>query len=380
MGKKKGSEIKNESRRKKGEGGLHYREDRKQWVYSEELGFKPDGSRIRIERSGKTQAEAKENFMKATEAFDLDYMLSQPTVEDISRQMPFMDFMIIFIGKYKKRKDGRALTSKTKNFYFYLASKMKEIGTIPLDKLNTEVLQKCIERVQFSKVQTPGNNSDEISERVMAALITLLRAAFRFGVAKGVIHSNYMADVTRPVTIRGRRMALTGRALSLPTHVVEKLMDALMQDPMCKAMITTLLYTGLRIGEVRALTHSSWNRINCSFMVDKNAVCMYEFENGKVVKEWTDISSTKNTSSVREIIYDESLNEVLDEWIQYREKYKAIREHVAEQGANALLFPGVRSGKVMDYRTINKKFHRILDEVDLGVETHIRDYADRQQD
>ncbi len=366
MGKSKYSASKKDNRRKKGEGGLRYRADRDVWEFTGDIGCKPDGTRIRITRSGKTQAEARENFKKAADETDIDYIDSRPSVEDITRTTPFMDFLIIFIDKYKKRRDGRALTSKTKNFYFYLASKMKEIGKVPLDMLNTDILQMGIDKVQFSKIQTSDDDTNEISERVMAGLITLLRAAFRFGVAKGVLPSNYMTDVTRPVTLKGRRMALTGRALSLPTHVVQKLMDALMKDQLCKTMIMILLHTGLRIGEVRAITHSSWNRNNCSFLIDKNAVCMFEFENGKVVKEWTDISATKNTSSVREIIYDESLNGVLDEWIQYREKFKGIREHVAEKGNDALLFPGERSGKVMGYRTIYRKFHRIVDAVDLG--------------
>ncbi len=64
--------------------------------------------------------------------------------------------------------------------------------------------------------------------------------------------------------------------------------------------------------------------------------------------------------------YLEPLNAVLDEWIQYRDKFKAIREHVAEHGNNALIIPGQRSGRVIGYRTVYKKLHRIIDTVDLG--------------
>ncbi len=366
MGRAKYSGTNNESRRKKGEGGLRYRDDRGVWVFIGDVGVRPDGTRIRIERTGKTKAEARERFLKDAAEINIDYLLSQPVEDDITRQMPFKEFMITFIGKYKVRKDGRELESRTKGFYFYLAGLMSEIDDLPLDMIDTEVLQTCINRTQTSKYRANENDTNEFSERVMVALITLLRAAFRFGVKKGVVPYNYMEDVQRPLTKTGKRMAMNGRALSLPGHVVQKLLDALMQDPLCKVLITTMLYTGLRIGEVRALTHSSWNRRECSFMVDKSAVRRFEFENGKTIKEWTDISTTQTMSSVREIIYDESLNTVLDEWILYREKFKGIREHLEEHGSGALLFPGERSGKVLGYHTVYRKFHRILDAVDLG--------------
>ena len=366
MGKSKHSTRKIDNRRKRGEGGLRYRADKDCWLYCGDVGTKPDGTRIRITRSGKTKAEAEERFLQAAAEMNLDYVVSAPTEEDITRKMPFREFLVTYIGKYRVRKDGRELEDKTLSQYFYYADIIKEIANVPLDKINTEVLQTCINRVQYSKTKTKEDDSGEYSERVMVGLVSFLRAALKFGVTKGVFPQNYMADVQRPLTKTGKRMVTNGRALSIPKHVLDKLLIALMKDPLCKALIMTMLFTGLRIGEVRALTHSSWNRNDCTFMIDKSAVVRFDFENGKIIKEWTDISTTKNTSSIRDVSYHEPLNGILDEWIQYREKFKGIREHVAEKGNNALIFPGERSGRVLGYRTVYKKFHRVLNAVDLG--------------
>ncbi len=208
MGRAKYSGTNNESRRKKGEGGLRYREDKGVWVFIGDVGVRPDGTRIRIERTGRTKAEARERFLKDAAEINIDYLLSQPVEDDITRQMPFMEYLLTYIGKYKVGRDGRKLESKTLSFYFYLAGKMKEIADVPLDKINTEIIQACINRVQTSKVKTSDDDTNEISERVMVALITLLRAAFRFGIKKGVFPINYMDDVQRPLTKNGKRMVV----------------------------------------------------------------------------------------------------------------------------------------------------------------------------
>ena len=222
------------SRRGHGEGSIYKRSRDGRWVAQIDLGY-IGGKRARRTFTGKTQAQVRQRLQVAQQQVQSDGVLPKapPTLRD------FLEIWITEVVKPGPRSE------KTKTFYIGNARRhlIPDLGDIRLDRLTARDVQHLLTL----------KSECGLSDRTVQAIHSTLRVAIDVAVRWGYVSQNVVKVVVAPRPQRDPdRVHALGRAdvLALIKASVEIRHGA---------MIPVLLMTGMRKGELLALT---WDNID----------------------------------------------------------------------------------------------------------------------
>lgn len=218
-------------RRRRGDGGLHFDQERQRWVASVTTGYTPSGKRIVRKASGKTMTEAKVKLKELIRDLD-DGMIGAAggyTVENAVR-----DWLAYGLnGRQDSTRKNRRILAKT-----HIIS---ALGSRKLRNLTAEDVDKWL-----------ADKAQNLSTSTVRRLHSILTQALRRAQARDKVKRNVALLCDCPTGQAGR----PSKALNL--EQAEAVLNAALacRNTSIRAYIVVSLLTGARTEEMRALTWS----------------------------------------------------------------------------------------------------------------------------
>lgn len=226
-----GKKLISEQNRKKrgnGEGTYYYNKSRKCWVGQKVVGVRPDGSKIRITKTGKTSKEVREKIQKAAQEHETVKKLvpTEVTVAELVQKQIDEKYDLKIIKDNTKFRNEDTLKAMCK----------------------FEITQKPIQQITEEDIKDFYKSITYYSASVIAKFCQMLRNAFREAVRQGIVEKNICDDIRTPKSEKAPKK-VTAFTLSEQRKLVSVI-------DKCKysVQLQLSLYTGMRMGEINALT------------------------------------------------------------------------------------------------------------------------------
>lgn len=243
--------------------------------------------------------------------------------------MKLNEWLDIWLNKYVKH----TVKLRTLERYKYNVEKHinPEIGDYDLNNLSASVLQDFVlKKLESGNLKTGG----QLANNSVIGIVNIIKAALSQAVSFEIIQKEYSNKIKLPAPTEK------------PVNAFEKQEQQKIEQYCLNSKkqnhigIVICLYTGLRIGELLALTWDDIDFANGLMKVDKEA---YKIKQNGV---WhTIIDKPKTKSSIRVIPLPKTLLSKLKDI-----KKKSKNEHIIS----------TRENKVVDTRSYQKTFERIL--------------------
>lgn len=317
------------SKRGNNEGSISKRKDGR-WQGAVTVGRNSDGSQRRQYVYGKTRSEvsAKMNELICT--------VNNGEYIDKVKNPTLAQWLNTWLYSYKKNN----IKPKTFDQYEYTirCRLCPEFGDKKLIDLKSTHLQNYYNRLF----------DEGLSARTIHIINTVLHAALKKAVKCGLIKNNVCDAIEMPHSSPKERRVLT-------TDEQEVLIDRLRNDPL-GAIYIFALFTGLRRGEVLALTWDDVDLKNCVIRVNKTLVRVKNYDNSKE-KTRLEVGEPKTESGNRVI-------PIVDSLIPLLKKQKKRIERSGIDNKYNLVFPS-DYGTYIDPGNYNRKFYKIIKELGL---------------
>lgn len=303
-------------------GTIYYSEKLSKWVGQFTVGRKDNGKLNRKSVYGSTRKEVKEKMTIALASVQNNSFIdkSNLTISELGKQLidAKLESNIITESTY-----GRSLNT-------FNVIKKNSIGEMPIQKVETYQLQDFI------------NNQKNYANSYIDKIYKMLDNIFDEAVKMDIIFKSPMINVLKPKSIKNDKKI---DALSIDE---QKAFVSALNDDTYKNIFLVALHTGMRIGEILALTPE-----NIDF--DKKLIhvtnTLTRDKNGRVVIGKT----TKTYNSIRDIPITSILDPVLkDSIINYT------------SNSNNLLFCQP-NGKIIAPSTIDTHFKKICKNANVRV-------------
>lgn len=281
-------------KRQNGQGSIYFERSKGRYAASF---ITPEGKRV-VKRF-KTTAEA-ENWLE-----DSRYSIRHNTFVTPTT-LRTGTWIMQYIQTYKKN-----LRPRTLSLYLCTMEKIAPIADIPLQKLNGMDVQQLINSLQ-----------GQISSSYIKKVYQLLNMAINKAVALDILSKNPMVTVEHPAVVQKKIQIFT-------IEEVHRLLDYTKAHGRNRLHAEILLaaYTGLRIGELLALT---WRDISPDFVrVTKTLVAD---GHGVLYVQ----NATKTSNSYREVSIPYTLYQALMEW---KEKSRATTGLLFKTSTGKYIFP-----------------------------------------
>ncbi|EWM19231.1 site-specific integrase [Kutzneria sp. 744] len=329
-------------RRSRGDGGLHWDDNRKRWIATASLGFDSNGKRLTKRASGKTKTEAKDKLKEILR--DLDDGL--PVGPDGYTVADAVNAWLAF------GLNGRS--AGTVSNYHCLAEKhiVPKIGWQSLRKLSAEDVDKWL-----------AGMTVELSTRTLRLLHSLLSRAVKHAQARDKVKRNVVALCEIPTGLDGR----PSKALTL--EQAEAVLNAARNSPYHAYIVLSILL-GARTEELRALT---WDCVDLVGKPDADEPMLPSIAVWYSVREGGD---TKTRKSRRTLAMPTRCVEALAEHRDMQDaRRKAIRQRQAAGGPRAIharwednnLVFASEVGSALDSHNVRRGFRRVLKDAGAGL-------------
>ena len=268
------------AKRANGEGSIRKRKDGK-WLVTFPTGlYKENGKREYIYRYADTQGEAAEILRQLQTEKAMGISQSKATVRT-------GEWMETWIEKHKAPKLAPAtLTSYRNNFRLHINP---YIGDIPLKKLSTYHIQRCLDAIGGSCSTFVKNYN-------------IVHGSLEKAVELGMIARNPCKGVAFP-----KDDTETMRVL---TREEQQRFIKQLDGEYYRVMLLMYLYSGLRLGEGIPLRWEDIDLKNRTIRVNKKAIVCHDYATHSAPQVIQDFCKTK--SSRREVVISKGLFEVLD--------------------------------------------------------------------
>ena len=272
---------------------------------------------------GSTYKEAKEKRRQRLE--------NPPIIQKNYSNGSFGNLLAHWIADNKVR-----LKASTVYRYQYLIDThiQPELGNKPVDSITSTVINSFLaDKLQNGRLDGSGG----LSAAYVRSITLVINAALRFGMEQGFCSAGGF-KINKPTIVPKELMILSANQQSILESVLHADMDE------TKLGILISLYTGLRIGEICALT---WNDIDLKskLIYVRNTVVRIKSDSGNPSKTHLIIDSPKTASSLRCIPICSNLTQALLSFAP-----KALSQYVVSSGTSFV------SPRTYDYR-----FKKILD-------------------
>lgn len=237
---------KTHKKRGNGEGTFFYNEKRKCWVGQKVIGVKPDGSLHRITRTGKTSKEVQAKIRAAID--DYQKSVAKPEVNQTEITVPEIAKQII------NKKYAFNIISDATLYRHYETIKIiekYEIAKIPLQKISAGDIEDFYESITF------------YSQSTISKICEMCRTAFNAAVKQEYISKNICEDILKPKSKKARKKI---RALTVSEQ--RKLLSVI-DNCDYSAQLKIAMFTGMRMGEINALTLDDINFTDRSININK---------------------------------------------------------------------------------------------------------------
>ena len=218
-------------RRSRGDGGLHWSENRQRWIATASLGYAPNGKRIVKRGSGKTKTEAKSKLKEVLRDYE-DGLAIAPADYTVARAVN--DWLAYGLSG----RDKRTVDLYTQQCRSHL---LPALGARKLRDLSAEDVDKWL-----------AGKASTLSTRTLQILHTCLNRAVKRAMARDKVKRNVVALCSVPKGQPGR----PSKALTMAQ--AEAVLRAT-ENTRMYAYIVLALLTGARTEELRALT---WDHVN----------------------------------------------------------------------------------------------------------------------
>ena len=297
-------------RRSKGQGTI-WQDRNGKWRGQIVIGMKANGTAERRSFSGtsmdEVQRKLNEFIQLANASFDTQSMQSEEvTSARISAQTRITVSQIArrWLWDYKRIE----ICTKTCEWYDYLIHSMIEphIGGVQLCRVTTLGVQTLINRLVMV---------DNYAARSVRGVRTILLQSFGLANQLGLMQGNPAVGVKLPKT---RRHGRKDEEKVIPMDVCVKVLQAARTEPMMHVAITTLLFTGLRIGELLALRWSDLDFREKTLTVDEAVVRRPVYnEQGDRISLKSVVAEPKTDDSYRTVRLSEPVIETMQAWKSY---------------------------------------------------------------
>ena len=297
-------------RRSKGQGTI-WQDRNGKWRGQLVVGMKGDGTSERRSFSGTSRDEVQrklnEFIQLANASFETRAIPDEEIVgvETVVRsRITVAQMAQRWLWDYKRIE----ICSKTCEWYEHLIHSMIEphIGGVMLSRVNTLAVQTLINRLVMV---------DNYAARTVRGVRSILMQSFDLANQLGLMQGNPAVGVKPPkIRRRGRK----DEEKVIPMEIRAKVLQAAQAEPMMRAAITTLLFTGLRIGELLALRWSDLNYTAKTLTVDEAVVRRPVYnEQGDRIALKNVVAEPKTDDSYRTVRLSEPVIEALQAWQAY---------------------------------------------------------------
>lgn len=297
-------------RRSKGQGTI-WQDRNGKWRGQLVVGMKGDGTSERRSFSGTSRDEVQrklnEFIQLANASFETRAIPDEEIVgvETVVRsRITVAQMAQRWLWDYKRIE----ICSKTCEWYEHLIHSMIEphIGGVMLSRVNTLAVQTLINRLVMV---------DNYAARTVRGVRSILMQSFDLANQLGLMQGNPAVGVKLPkIRRRGRK----DEEKVIPMEIRAKVLQAAQAEPMMRAAITTLLFTGLRIGELLALRWSDLNYTAKTLTVDEAVVRRPVYnEQGDRIALKNVVAEPKTDDSYRTVRLSEPVIEALQAWQAY---------------------------------------------------------------
>ena len=313
------------AKRANGEGNIRKRKDGR-WLVTFPTGlYREDGKREYLYRYATTQAGAAEILRQLQTEKAMGISQSSAVVK-------VGDWMETWIEKHKAPKLAPAtLTSYRNNFRLHIKP---YLGDIPIKKLNTYHIQRCLDAIGGSCSTFVKNYN-------------IVHGALEKAVELGMIVRNPCKGVAFPEDD-------TEEMRVLSKGEQEKFIKAL-DGEYYRPMLLTYLYSGLRLGEGIPLTWEDIDLEKRTIRVNKKAIVRHDYASHSAKLEVQNFCKTK--SSKRRVVITAGLVEVLK--AHKAEMMKQAEEARREWSESNLAFPNTK-GNMLYSRNLQTSLEKIF--------------------
>ena len=312
------------AKRGNGEGTIYYSEILNKWVGQFSAGRKPDGSLNRKSVYGNTRKEVKEKMTKSL------------AEEQSKTYIEKNDITIVNLGQ-------QILDNKFNANTIAEATYNRALSTFEHIK-NSSIANKKIQTVTIPELQDFINSKKDYANSYIDKIFEMLGSIFKEAIDRDIINKNPLNKVIKPKSTKEDK-----EVVSLSIEEQKAFIEALKYEPY-KNIFLVALHTGMRIGEILALTPEDIDfenkLININNTLTKNL-------QGKVIIG----SRTKTYESKRKIPITIILEPILKD---------SIANYIPNK--NNLLFCHL-NGNIIAPATINSNFKRICKNAGIKVIT-----------
>lgn len=275
------------------------------------VGMKGDGTSERRSFSGTSRDEVQRKlneFIQLTNASFETRAIPDEEIEGVETvvrsRITVAQMAQRWLWDYKRIE----ICSKTCEWYEHLIHSMIEphIGGVMLGRVNTLAVQTLINRLVMV---------DNYAARTVRGVRSILMQSFDLANQLGLMQGNPAVGVKLPkIRRRGRK----DEEKVIPMEIRAKVLQAAQAEPMMRAAITTLMFTGLRIGELLALRWSDLDYTAKTLTVDEAVVRRPVYnEQGDRIALKNVVAEPKTDDSYRTVRLSEPVIEALQAWQAY---------------------------------------------------------------
>lgn len=286
------------TRRGNKEGSIYQRKDGL-WCGQVLMGYRPNGRPDRKTFYGKTRAEVSEKVTKAAAN-----VFTNPAAIH-AHNLTVEQYLDEWLFQYKKRE----VSARTLEWYVNIAktSIKPYVGKIPLKKLAARDVQKMLNK----------RLDEGLSPSSVKAARDVLNQAMKHAIEMQLIVTNPVQGAKLP---KHDRKIQTEKQKAIPVEVRKRLLEAAAQSKVMKPIIFTILFVGLRIGELLGLIWRHVDLENGVLFIDRAVTLDPQFdEEGKRVSRKSIIATTKTPTGIRKIRIPALVVDALREWRERQE-------------------------------------------------------------
>lgn len=271
------------AKRGNGEGTIYFSEKLNKWVGQFTAGRKADGRLNRKSVYGNTRKEVKEKITIALSNVQANKFIDKMniTVKELGKE--------IIEKKFESNNISESTYSRLLSTFSIIEN--DSIGDLPVQKITSQHMQEFI------------NKQKDYSNSCLDKIYSLLKSILKEAIKRDYIYKNPIEDVLKP------RSTKIDKKIEAFTVEEQKQFFGAVKGETYEDIFIIALYTGMRIGEILALTTQDINLNKNTITINKT---LTKNKDGKVIIGKT----TKTYNSCREIpittLFKSNLERVID--------------------------------------------------------------------